>query len=66
MRIESGRLGGISLDSARIPSRSDEKFSYEHVRASGPVRQGRNIVFFNQFCFCFAFVLFVVVVFRCL
>ena len=61
MRIESGHLGGISLDSARIPSRSDEKFSYEHVRASGPVQQSRNRVFFNQFCFF----VFVVVVFRC-
>ena len=32
MRSEPARLGGISLDFARIPPRWDENFPYEHAQ----------------------------------
>ena len=47
MRSEQARLGGISLDFARIPPRQDENFPYEHtqVRQYGKVREFSLISF---------------------
>ena len=40
MRYEPARLGGISLDFARIPLKSDEAFSYEHGQEGQPTKVG--------------------------
>ena len=51
MRSEPARLGGVSLDFARIPLRRGKKFPYEHVQVGQPTRW--DSIFFNQFCFTF-------------
>ena len=40
MRSEPDRLGGISLDFARIPPRRDKKFPYEHAQLARPGKVG--------------------------
>ena len=40
MRSEPPRLGGISLDFARIPPTWDENFPYEHAQVSQPDKVG--------------------------
>ena len=40
MRNEPARLGGISLDFARIPPRRDENFPYEHSQVGQPGQVG--------------------------
>ena len=40
MRSESARLSEISLDFAKIPSRRDENFPYEHAQVGQPGNAG--------------------------
>ena len=44
MRIEPARLGGISLDFARILPRWDENFPYEHAQVSKPGKMGYSFL----------------------
>ena len=38
MRSEPARLGGLSLDFAGIPPRSDKNLLYEHSQVGQPVK----------------------------
>ena len=49
MRSEPARLGGISLDFARIPPRWDENFPYEHAQVGPPGKVVRAFVLHNSF-----------------
>ena len=40
MRSEPARLGGISVDFARIPLRWDEDFPYEYAQVGQPGKVG--------------------------
>ena len=44
MRSEPARLGGISLDFARIRPRRDENFPYEHAQVGQPGRVGYSFL----------------------
>ena len=44
MRSEPARLGGISLDFARIPPKWDKNFSYEHAQVGQPGKVGRHFL----------------------
>ena len=49
MRSEPARVGKISLNSAEIPPRRDENFSYEHAQVGSLAKRDR--VFFNILTF---------------